>query len=100
MSTPTLGSEIRSIVHVVQARLNGTPDTSAEWRTIARQLRQASDRASKIALLAARMEAIGYAEAVAVPRQLAPATAAQHLSIANEKATQDWLMAACQGPLK
>ena len=81
MSTPTLGSEIRSIVHVVQARLNGTPDTSAEWRTIARQLRQASDRASKIALLAARMEAIGYEAAVAVPRQLAPAP---QLSAINE----------------
>ena len=69
----TLGSEIRSILHVVQARLNGTPDTSAEWRTIRRQLRQASDRADKIALLAARMEAVGYEAAVAIPRQLASA---------------------------
>lgn len=55
---PTLGSEIRSLVHVVQARLNGTPDTSREWYLIASRLRQASDRARKVALLAARMEAV------------------------------------------
>ena len=67
--TPTLGSEIRSIVHVVQARLNGSPDSSQEWRTIAQQLRRASDRASKISVIADRMEAVRGPEAMERIRQ-------------------------------
>ena len=52
----SLGSEVRSIVMVVQARLNGHPDSADEWRTIHRQLRTASDKARRITRLAERME--------------------------------------------
>jgi hypothetical protein len=53
MSTRT---EIDALLTVVHARLNGSPTSAAEWTTITRQLRQAADRARKIAKLAARME--------------------------------------------
>lgn len=53
----SLGSEVRAILHAVQARLNGHPSTATEWRITARQLRTASDKARKISHLAARMEA-------------------------------------------
>lgn len=50
-----LGSTVRHNVNAVAARLNGTPDTAAEWQTIARQLRAAADAARKVAKLAERM---------------------------------------------
>lgn len=51
----SLGSEIQSLVTVVQARLNGHPDSAEEWQTIAKQLRSAADKARKVAKLAERI---------------------------------------------
>lgn len=58
----TLGTEIRSLVHVVEARLRGYPDSSGEWTTIARQLRAAADKARKVARLAERMEGEAFCD--------------------------------------
>lgn len=52
----TLGNRVRHNVNAAQARLNGSPDSAAEWAVIARQLRAAADSARKIARIAARME--------------------------------------------
>lgn len=48
-------SLVRASVDAVQARLNGSPDTAAEWQTIARQLRRAADAARSVAKLAKAM---------------------------------------------
>jgi hypothetical protein len=46
---------IQANIDAVQARLDGSPDTAAEWQTIARQLRTAADAARKLATLAQAM---------------------------------------------
>lgn len=56
MTKQTLGSTIRHNVAAVQARLNGSPDTAAEWQVIARQLRTAADAARKVARIATIMQ--------------------------------------------
>lgn len=52
----SLANEVRALCNVIQARLNGHPDSAAEWQTITRQLRSATDKSRKIAKLAERME--------------------------------------------
>jgi len=53
----TLGSQVRQAVNIAQVVLNGNPDSSKDWQVIARELRNAADKARKIATLAKRMEA-------------------------------------------
>ena len=47
-----IGSQLRSLVDLVQARLNGSPDTANEWHTIALQLQCAAEKAKVIERLA------------------------------------------------
>lgn len=51
-----IGSQLRSLVDLVQARLNGSPDTANEWHTIALQLQCAAEKAKVIERLAEDME--------------------------------------------
>jgi len=52
----TIGTACRTNVQSVASILRGAPDTSREWKLVARQLRQGADQARKIAKLATRME--------------------------------------------
>lgn len=55
----TIGTSCRSNVASVVKVLSGAPDTSREWKQVARQLRASADQARKIAKLAVRMEQLG-----------------------------------------
>ena len=52
----TIGSQVRTLLDAVQARLNGSPDSANEWHTIRMQLQCAAEKAGVIEKLAERME--------------------------------------------